>query len=402
MYGLVLEGGGAKGAYHAGVYKAILEEKIEIGAITGTSVGAINGAAIVQGDYDLCYDLWHDIRYSMIMDIDDKEMERLAKLKFNMEDIGILADALKSLVSDRGIDIGPLRDMLDKTIDEDKIRNSKLDFGIVTVNLTDMKPVEIFIEDIPYGKLNDYLIASSYLPIFKSQRLGGKIYLDGAFYDNLPFRMLVNKGYKDLILVRTHARGFTRRILKDDLNAIIISPSEDIGRTLVFEQDLARQNLQLGYYDGLRAFRGLVGNKYYIKPKENKDYYLDLLLSIEEAKVDKIKELIKVPDLPYRRGLFEYIIPKLGSVLGLSKEFNYEDFVLALLERKCEEVDIDRFNIYTFEELLSEINCKSPAEKHTSDIGMFGRLIEKVDIATLFNREEILLEIADILFCNGK
>ena len=47
MYGLVLEGGGARGAYHIGVYKAILEEGIEIGGITGTSIGALNGAMIV-------------------------------------------------------------------------------------------------------------------------------------------------------------------------------------------------------------------------------------------------------------------------------------------------------------------------------------------------------------------
>ncbi len=43
MYGLVLEGGGAKGAYHIGAYKAILEEGIEIGGVAGTSVGALNG-----------------------------------------------------------------------------------------------------------------------------------------------------------------------------------------------------------------------------------------------------------------------------------------------------------------------------------------------------------------------
>ena len=60
MYGLVLEGGGARGAYHIGVYKAILEEGIEIGGITGTSIGALNGAMIVQGDYEICYELWQN------------------------------------------------------------------------------------------------------------------------------------------------------------------------------------------------------------------------------------------------------------------------------------------------------------------------------------------------------
>ena len=49
MYGLVLEGGGARGSYQIGVYKALLEMNIPIKAVTGTSVGALNGALIAQG-----------------------------------------------------------------------------------------------------------------------------------------------------------------------------------------------------------------------------------------------------------------------------------------------------------------------------------------------------------------
>ena len=41
---------------------------------------------------------------------------------------------------------------------------------------------------------------------------GGNIYLDGGFYDNLPFKMLLDKGYEDLIIVRTHAPGFTKKV----------------------------------------------------------------------------------------------------------------------------------------------------------------------------------------------
>ncbi len=52
MYGLVLEGGGAKGAYHIGAYRALMEEGIEIQGIAGTSVGALNGAILAQGDYE--------------------------------------------------------------------------------------------------------------------------------------------------------------------------------------------------------------------------------------------------------------------------------------------------------------------------------------------------------------
>ncbi len=51
-YGLVLAGGGAKGAYQIGAWKAMREIGVEIEMIAGVSIGAINGALIAQGDYD--------------------------------------------------------------------------------------------------------------------------------------------------------------------------------------------------------------------------------------------------------------------------------------------------------------------------------------------------------------
>ena len=51
-YGLILAGGGAKGAYQIGAWKALIELGIQIEAIAGTSIGAINGAFIAQGDFD--------------------------------------------------------------------------------------------------------------------------------------------------------------------------------------------------------------------------------------------------------------------------------------------------------------------------------------------------------------
>ena len=339
MIGLVLEGGGAKGSYHVGAYKAILDEGIEIQGVTGTSAGALNGAMIVQGDFDICCKLWEDISYSMVINANDEEMQRLQQLKLNKNDLRILADKLKLVISDRGFDITPFKNLLDLHIDEDKIRKSNMDFGMVTVNLTDFKPIEVFKEDIPYGKLKDYLLASAYLPAFKTEKLGGKVYLDGAFYDNLPFSMLQLKGYKDLILVRTHARGITRKINMEELNAIIISPSEDIGKSYTYEADIARRNIELGYYDGLRALRRLKGKKYYIESVKDKDYYLNFLLSIEEDKIRQIKDLMHISFMPNRRALFEYIIPKIGSALGLNKDFTYEDFLIGILERRAEELE---------------------------------------------------------------
>ncbi len=51
-YGIVLDGGGARGAYQIGAWKALKEAGIKINAVAGTSVGALNGALICMDDVE--------------------------------------------------------------------------------------------------------------------------------------------------------------------------------------------------------------------------------------------------------------------------------------------------------------------------------------------------------------
>lgn len=66
------------------------------------------------------------------------------------------------------------------------MRSSQIDFGMVTISLTDFRPLEVFLEDIPRGRVSEYLLASAYFPAFKSEKINGKYYLDGGLYNNLP------------------------------------------------------------------------------------------------------------------------------------------------------------------------------------------------------------------------
>ena len=59
---LVLGGGGAHGAYQIGVWQALKEHDINFEIITGTSVGALNGALILQGDMKKAVNLWKSCR----------------------------------------------------------------------------------------------------------------------------------------------------------------------------------------------------------------------------------------------------------------------------------------------------------------------------------------------------
>ena len=65
--GLVLGGGGSRGAYEIGVWRAARELKIDFDVVTGTSIGALNGALVVQGDYDFAVDMWENMNYEAVM-----------------------------------------------------------------------------------------------------------------------------------------------------------------------------------------------------------------------------------------------------------------------------------------------------------------------------------------------
>ena len=69
-YGLVLEGGGAKGAYQIGAWRALKEAGVRIRGVAGTSVGALNGALICMDDLEQAEKLWKTIAYSKVMDVD--------------------------------------------------------------------------------------------------------------------------------------------------------------------------------------------------------------------------------------------------------------------------------------------------------------------------------------------
>ena len=78
-YGIVLEGGGARGSYQVGAWKALREAGILIKGIAGASVGALNGAMICMDDLERAEHIWEEICYSRVMDVDDDLMDSLKK-----------------------------------------------------------------------------------------------------------------------------------------------------------------------------------------------------------------------------------------------------------------------------------------------------------------------------------
>lgn len=380
-YGLILEGGGAKGSYQIGAVEALQEMGIEFEGIAGTSIGALNGALIVQGDLEKAYDLWYNISPEKVFDIKQDALDKVKKLNFDKKDLSYLWTQIKNIVDNKGLDISLIEDLIKENVDEERIRESDKDFGMVTVSLSDMEPVRIYIEEIPQGRLIDYLLASSNLPTFRQEKRNGKYFLDGGFYDNLPVNMLIDKGYENIIAIRTHGLGIVHDIEnEEELNIIYIEPEVDLGNTLNFDTELARRNLKLGYLDAKRVFdENIKGHEYYIRIKKGPEYFLQLLMNIPEESIKRIADFLGFEAMNPRRALFELIIPRLAGFLDLEENHNYLDIIIAVLEVIAMDIDLEKLKVYEFDEFVKEISERyEPAE------------ISKLNVPNFVKKSEIL------------
>ena len=399
MYGLVLEGGGTKGAYHIGAARALAEMGIEIGAVAGTSVGALNGAMIVQGEIEKAYETWHNIKPSLVIRFADDEMGVLGDLAEASEEEGlnVKIQRMKKIIAERGLDVSPLLKILEQLIDESKVRKSPVEFGIVTFDLTDKKPLELYKENIPEGKLINYLMASANFPVFKMKTIEGKLFIDGGVYNVLPINLVRDKGFKDIIVIRTFGLGRVKKIDTTGLNIITVAPRENLGPVLDFSSKRARKNLKMGYYDTIKVFRNLKGKRYYIKPIDDEDYFINYLLMLDNQKIKKVCSLFGLQDVYGRRALFEHVVPKIADLLELPDQATYEDIAVALIESVAEICGVERFKIYTLFELIEEIKRKCKPEE-ASFIKEIPSFLRNMNFVSRIIRDKIICSIAAEIF----
>lgn len=263
---LVLGGGGAKGAYQIGAWKALRELDFHFNCIIGTSVGSLNGALIAQNSFDEAINLWETISIDRVINIPEELVidGRFSLAKTNLQ---TLRKIRRTIVKNGGFDTGPLRNLVGGLLSEDKIKKSKIDFGIVTYSVNNLKPVEIYVDQIKPGMLIDYLLGSATFPGFKATEIEGKIYIDGGVYDNLPFAIAKDRGYKNIIIVDVSGLGVNRKPDVEGRQVIYIKNSVDLGNILDFNAEQSKKNLLVGYYDTLKIFDKLDGIRYFYKKK---------------------------------------------------------------------------------------------------------------------------------------
>jgi len=269
-YCLVLGGGGAKGVYHIGVWQALQEMGIPVGAFLGTSIGAVIAAFLAQGSGVFLERLGKEITVENILNLPSR-FTKEGEISIGLHTISSIPDFFASIVNNKGLDTGPLRQLIENNLDEDALRRSGKDFGVVTVDVTNLRPREIFLEDMEYGKVVDYLMASSAFPGFKNPQIDGAAFMDGGMYDNIPYAMAKRRGYRKIIVSDLSGMGRKRKPQIEGCITVYIKNSIDMGWVLDTNRDFLTTFMRLGYLDTMRTFGRLVGYSYFLKPDEERE-----------------------------------------------------------------------------------------------------------------------------------
>ncbi|CUP82069.1 MULTISPECIES: patatin-like phospholipase family protein [Hungatella] len=364
-YGIVLEGGGAKGAYQIGAWKALREAGIRIKGIAGASVGSLNGALICMDDLEKAEGIWKNIEYSRVMDVSDETIKALKRKDFKALNMQEILNSGVQFIKDGGFDVTPLKNLIAEVVgDESRIRESDRELFAVTYSVSEHRELAVDVRKGEEGSVKDMLLASAYFMAFKNEKLGGKRYRDGGGLNNVPLGVLLDKGYEDIIVIRIYGWGFdSEKVTKipEGVNVYHIAPRQDLGGILEFDKKQSRKNMTLGYYDAKRFLYGLAGRIYYIDAPGSEPYYFDKMMSeLELLKIYVEEDLDQETreSLNGYRMFTETLFPRMAEEFKLKEDWNYRDLYIAILEDLAKRLKINRFQIYTVDRLIGKIMMK--------------------------------------------
>lgn len=254
MQGLVFSGGGSKGSYEVGVWKALRHMHIKIDIVTGTSIGAINGIMLTQKQFHKCQKLWENIDYNQLFEDDFSNLNGKTEVYLNYA---------KAFLKSGGMSTKKIEKLIEEAIDAKKFYNSNINYGLVTFNITNLMPNQLEKKDIPKEKLKEYVLASATcFPAFKVKSIGDERFIDGGYYDNLPINFAIDLGATNVIAVDLNEVGLIKKVKNKDIPVKLIAPKNDLGSFLIFDKNQAKKNIAYGYNDTMKAYNKLDGNLY--------------------------------------------------------------------------------------------------------------------------------------------
>lgn len=350
---LVFGGGGSKGAYEIGVWKALDQLHIYFDIVTGTSIGAINGVMYVQKDYERAFKLWSNlavddvIRHGINVDT-DIELLLSQKAKYH--------DFFQSVFHNRGTDITPFVNMVRKYFDKEKFFSSSIEYGCMTYNFTKRQPYPVLKNALLKDDAFNYLIASaSCFPAFPMKSIKGEKFIDGGFYDNVPIELARSMGATYIVAIDLKAVG-KNLIHTKQKNLIYIEPHVPLGSFLLFDKDLIDRNITLGYQDTMKKFGIYKGSIYTFQLFDEK-----MILLFEERMQEGMSHIDRLIDRKHMNDILEQIVNHRFTA-SLSKYQAYEWSYLSILEMIAYDFHLNDIGVWDFSDFVNKV--KQTTDEH--------------------------------------
>ena len=335
---IVFAGGGSKGAYQAGAWKALeaLGETFDIAA--GTSIGSINAAFYVQGDLDAAYEMWSNITLDDIM-ANGMNLERsLGSIYSQREQV---LPFVKSVLNKNGVDVTPFHNMMKQYFSAEKFFGSPVDFVLVTVQHPSYKPVEVRKKDMERfgdGAWQWLAASAACYPVFPVMRIEEQDYVDGGYFDNIPVAPAFRIGATEAVVVDLKTEKNHEGYLHHP-RIRYIKPSRDLGTFLNFGKDAIRFSMRLGYNDTMKSYGKYYGRIYTFLPGPYaaeavewlSDKFMDIL-TVAEANYD-FSGSVRMRRVNYLEGCTTLLADALGVKRPTEPELMFE--ALESLMRVC-------------------------------------------------------------------
>ncbi|MCD8028243.1 MAG: patatin-like phospholipase family protein [Erysipelotrichaceae bacterium] len=340
---LVLAGGGSKGAYEVGFVKALIELGIAYQIVSGTSIGALNGCLLAQQDFEAMESLWAQLDITKVF-----TNGFYPKFSSDIEDMldqsNLAVSFFKSFLKEKGADITPLKNIIRSLLNEEKLLQSPIDFGLCTVFYPTLKPLMISKSEMQREYIFDYLIASaSCFPVFPIHTFNHQSYIDGGYYDNVPIDLAFDMGADEVLVIDMHNVA-THPHYVNRPHVIYTTPYVDLGKFMDFNRKSIERNERIGYQTAMKTFDHLFGAKYTFYPFESTLFheFYSQVLSLER----KMRVILENDnDSVYN----DYLKSHKNQPL---KE---EDYLYITLDWIGELLEIDPTYIYEYSKFVDDI-----------------------------------------------
>jgi NTE family protein len=271
-----------------GCWKAFEERGLRFGAVAGSSIGALNGALVCQGDWDKARALWNELSEPLEFELDYGKLGKMAvtfaadlgfmllplpnvralKVAKYVAAMGKMASKYGSIGALRRLglfDVQGLKPLLEKNLDMAVVIEQDVSLYITACG--EPKLMDPLGEGL-WFKIQDQteedawriIAASMAVPfLFSAVEVNGRAYSDGGVAHWLPIEPLFKAGVKRMIAISIKADYSLDREEYPGVNILPIQPSKPLGRfplgTFSFDKETINSWMDQGYDDALSALK---------------------------------------------------------------------------------------------------------------------------------------------------